>query len=86
MTTAPRFRTLMILGRPWWRWALSALAGATLMIALGQLFSLAGGTCTVFCKPMVAGIYGALLGLWWAGPGPHRPKSARAERPDAGAS
>jgi hypothetical protein len=49
--------------RPWVRRVLAALGGAGTMIALGQLFALAGGSCTILCRPFVAGIYGAALGL-----------------------
>jgi hypothetical protein len=39
------------------------------MIALGQLFALAGGSCTILCRPFVAGVYGAALGLLTFGHG-----------------
>lgn len=51
-----------------WAWkALAALGGAAAMIALGQLFALAGGSCTILCRPPIAGVYGAVLGLLMLG-------------------
>lgn len=55
--------------RSLWRWALSGLGGAVVMIGLGQLFALAGGSCTILCRPAVAGVYGATLGLLLFGSG-----------------
>lgn len=49
--------------RPWVKKALAALGGAGAMIAVGQLFALAGGSCTILCRPPIAGLYGAVLGL-----------------------
>lgn len=38
--------------------------GTLSMIALGQLYSIfAGGSCTILCRPHVAGSYGAVAGL-----------------------
>jgi len=55
--------------RPWvWR-TLAALGGAGAMIAVGQLFALAGSGCTILCRPPIAGLYGAVLGLLVVGPG-----------------
>jgi hypothetical protein len=48
--------------------ALAALAGAGAMIGVGQLFALMGGSCTLLCRPPVAAIYGAVLGLLVVGP------------------
>ncbi len=39
------------------------------MIGAGQLFALTGGSCTILCRPLVAGLYGAVLGVLVAGPG-----------------
>lgn len=50
----------------WLRMSVAALAGAAAMIGLGQLFSLAGGTCGILCRPHIAGLYGAALGLLFA--------------------
>ena len=54
---------------PWLNRALAALGGAGAMIGIGQLLSLAGGSCTILCRPFVAGIYGAVLGLVILGSG-----------------
>ncbi len=51
------------------RKALAALGGAGAMIGVGQLFALMGGSCTILCRPAVAAIYGAVLGLLIVGPG-----------------
>ena len=37
--------------RPWVQKALAALGGAGAMIAVGQLFALAGGSCTSLAAP-----------------------------------
>lgn len=47
----------------WSRRLVFALVGAVAMIAFGQLFALTGASCTLLCRPVPAGIYGAILGL-----------------------
>jgi hypothetical protein len=54
---------------PWVRTVLAALGGAGAMIGVGQIFALVGGSCTILCRPPVAAIYGAVLGLLIVGPG-----------------
>jgi hypothetical protein len=49
--------------RPWVRGSIAALIGAVAMMALGQLFSFAGGSCTILCRPPIAALYGAAMGL-----------------------
>jgi hypothetical protein len=49
--------------RPWVRGGIAALIGAVAMLVLGQLFSFAGGTCMILCRPPIAALYGAAMGL-----------------------
>ena len=53
----------MTRARPWLRWVLSALGGAVVMVALGQVFALAGSSCAILCRPPIAALYGAVVGL-----------------------
>lgn len=53
----------MVTSRAWLRWLLGALGGAAAMIGAGQALALAGGGCAILCRPEVAGIFGAAVGL-----------------------
>jgi len=48
---------------PWARGLGAALLGAATMLVLGQLLALVGGSCTILCRPPIAGLSGAVLGL-----------------------
>jgi hypothetical protein len=50
-------------GPRWLWWLLPALGGAVLMTGLGKLLAANGGSCSILCRPEVASIYGALLGV-----------------------
>jgi hypothetical protein len=54
---------------PWVRTVLVALGGAGAMIALGQVFALAGGSCSILCRPPIAAVFGAAIGLLIFGSG-----------------
>lgn len=56
--------------RPWVQGSIAALIGAITMVALGQLFSFAGGSCTILCRPPIAALYGAAMGLLLMGKRP----------------
>ena len=54
---------MVMSARSWLLIALGAFGGGAGMVILGQLSELAGGSCAILCKPPVAGLYGAVLGL-----------------------
>jgi hypothetical protein len=40
------------------------------MIGVGRVFALAGGSCAILCRPVVAGVYGAVVALLMVGSAP----------------
>ncbi|MFZ5468133.1 MAG: hypothetical protein ACOZIN_01745 [Myxococcota bacterium] len=50
----------------------AAVAGGLLVIGVGQLFARVGGSCSLLCRPEVAGTLGALGGLFGVLSGPRR--------------
>jgi len=62
------------LKKRWVRIAAGAVIGAVMMVGLGQLMSHLGSGCSLLCRPGLAAIYGAVLGLVLAFPaGPRDP-------------
>ena len=56
---------------PWLPRVIAAAAVSLVMIGLGQLAGMAGGQCTILCKPTIAGIFGAVLGFVATAPERH---------------
>ncbi len=47
----------------WLFWVLPAVGGAVVMTGLGQLLASGSGGCSLLCRPELASVYGALVGV-----------------------